>query len=428
MRLAARLIAVMSAAGLLAGCDRGQIPPPEPPPAERVFVMYDNIDNDYRKPFTTNVDAAGRAVASGALGADERVVVFHRGVQIEGYTGARSVIYELVKDASQGAGFRREMLRVYGQNENADLSPGVIAAVVGDIRGAVPASHYGLAFGSHGKGWIPKSSTVTVSRAGKVSAVGPERPFAELWAESENDLTRFFAGYGDELDVSEFIDGLDEWSWDFILLDDCFMASVETLYEMRTLADYFIASPTEIMMAGFPYDEVVSILFADWERDLESSLADVADAFVEAYWSEDMEPGYPYATVAVVKAAEMDALAESVRRLNLTHNEVTSTNGIQYYERYTDPGHVFYDLDDYIGHIRATATPTDYNDFKARLDRAVIFKDHTGYFFSNAQLNAGTVRVDHFSGLAVFIPWSQTAPLLPEYQQTEWYKYVYGGN
>ncbi len=105
-----------------------------------------------------------------------------------------------------------------------------------------------------------------------------------------------------------------------------------------------------------------------------------------------------------------------------------STNGIQYYERYTSPGHVFYDLDDYIGRIRATTTPTEYNAFKTQLERTVVFKDHTEYFYSDARFNNGTVKVDHFSGLAVFIPWSQTKALIPNYQQTEWYKYVYAGN
>ncbi len=411
---------------LLAGCDRKPVPPPEPPRAQRVLLMYDNINNNSGLWFEQNVMAAGKAVGKNALDPGERVVVFDRSYRVEGHSGARSVIYELVKDASQANGFRREMLRVYESGVNADLSPEVIAAVVGDVRRRIPAPHYGFAFGSHGKGWIPKSSTVTVSRMERSPVAGSERPFAELWAERENPLTRFFGGYGKTLDVSEFIDGLDAWPWDFILLDDCFMSSAETLYEMRTLADYFIASPTEIMIQGFPYDEVVSILFSSWERDLQGCLSAVADAFVEAYRSDNMGSAYPSATIAVVKAAEMDALAESVRRLNLTLTEqVDSTDGIQYYERYSRPGHVFYDLDDYIRRIRATTAPTDYNNFKAQLERTVVFKDHTDYFYSDAQLNEGTVRVDHYSGLAVFIPWSKTAALIPEYRQTPWYAAVY---
>ncbi len=393
--------------------------------------MYDNIENIDRRGnsyFAKNVHAAGKAVAQEVLDPDERVVVFDRNFKAEGYTGARSVVYEIVKDASQTDGFRLEILRVYESGENANLSTEVMAAVVGDIRRVVPAPHYGLAFGSHGKGWLQRAYSGNVSRSGNTDGDMSQAPFADLWSERENSLTRYFQGYGEKLDVSEFRDALDDWAWDFILLDDCFMASAEALYEMRSLTDYFIASPTEIMAAGFPYDMVVSILFQEWENNLENSVVDVADAFVEAYRSGTMESGYPHATVAVVKTSELDALAESVKRLNLRLNEVTGVGGIQYYERFTTPGHVFFDLDDYISRIRASVTPTEYNEFKAQLDRTVVFKDHTEYFFSAAQLNNGTVKVEHYSGLNVFIPWSQTARLVNWYQQTEWYKYVYGGN
>ena len=419
-----RAFGILAVTLLLTGCGWEPVPPPEAPRAERVLLMYDNInDGDY---FNKNVIAAGKAVAKGALDQDERVVVFDRNYRVEGYDGVRSVTYELVKDASQADGFRRQILRVYDSGENADLSPEVIAAVVGDIRRAVPASSYGFAFGSHGMGWIPKSSTVNYSRAGKAPGAASQHPFAELWEERESQLTRYFGGYGKKLDVSEFIDGLDEWPWDFMLLDDCFMASVETLYEMRKLAKYLIASPTEIMIEGFPYDDVVSILFAEWEHSLEGSLADVADAYVEAYRADAMHPGFPHATIAVVKASEMDALAESVRRLNLRLNEVTSTTGIQYYEGLSRPGHLFYDCDDYLSRVRGDAMPTEYQAFKSQLERTVIFKDHTDSFYSDFPHGfGGTVPVTHFSGLAVFIPWSQTSAFLPYYRETPWYRAVY---
>ena len=408
---------------LLAGCNKEPLEPPAPVPAERVLLMYDNIENDNGVWFARNVTAAGKAVAEGALDPAERVVVFDRRYRVDGQTGNRSVVYELVKDSSQPQGYRLEMLRVYGQGENDDLSPEVIAAVVGDIRRAVPADHYGFAFGSHGKGWVSKLNPVNIMRKGGGQSYRP--PFAELWTVPENSLTRFFQGYGQKLDVSEFIDALDEWKWDFILLDDCFMAAVETMYEMRDLAKYIIASPTEIIIDGFPYYDVVSILFTDWENNLEASVTGIADAFVEAYRADVMHPGLPHATIAVVKASEMDALAESVRRLNLGLNELTSVDGIQYYERYTSPGHVFFDLDDYLIRIRKDRMPVEYNAFLAQLERAVVFKDYTEYFYSDSRFDEGTVRVDHYSGLNVFIPWNETAPLFSDYRQTAWYRAVY---
>jgi hypothetical protein len=405
------LTAALAAVLLLSGCgEEKPITPPGPGPAERVLLMYDNIGSW----FDDDVDEAGEAVAAGALDNDERVIVYER-------MSSGNVVYELVRDDKVSMGFNKKELKKYAQGENSSLDRETIARVVGDIRTAIPADHYGLAFGSHGMGWVPASSTVQISRRGGSSTTASEHPFAELWAERENPLTRYFASdTRQRLDVAEFADALDEWEWDFILLDDCFMASVEALYEMRTLADYIIASPTEIMSNGFPYDRVVNTIFDDWS---ETGFKEVGREFVEAYRSGEMGATRS-ATVAVVKMTVFDALAESVRRLNLNLNELTSVDGIQYYEGMIRPGHVFFDLDDYLGTIRKNIVPTEYNAFKAQLERTVIFADHTDRFYSDFGLNQSH-PVTHYSGLNVFIPWSQTASLIPYYQQTEWHKAVY---
>jgi hypothetical protein len=200
------------------------------------------------------------------------------------------------------------------------------------------------------------------------------------------------------------------------------MASVEALSQMRSLADYMIASPTEIMIAGFPYDRVVKTLFGDWS---EQGMKQVGSEFVDYYTNVGNEGAYS-GTIAVVKMDQMEGLAQAVRRMVLSiDNPVTSVDGIQYYERYSRPGHVFFDLDDYLIHARKDAMPTEYNAFVAQLERTVIYKGHTRTFYSAAPLSPGYVTVNHFSGLAVFIPWSQTASFVSDYLTTEWYQDVY---
>jgi hypothetical protein len=144
------------------------------------------------------------------------------------------------------------------------------------------------------------------------------------------------------------------------------------------------------------------------------------------FYSTEGDHGVLSGTIAVVKMSEMDALAETVRRLGLTlSNQLSSVEGIQCYERYTRPGNVFFDLDDFLIHNSKESRPNEYNDFLAQLGRTVIYAGHTDSFYSAAYANSGFVTVNHFSGLNVFIPWSRTTPLIPEYQKTNWYKTVY---
>ncbi len=408
--LCANLLLLGLSLVMLTGClkDPGDDPRPVDPEG-RVLVMYDNIGSWFRD----DVAEAARAVAAGALKKEnQRVIVFER-------RNSGSVVYELVQD---GNSYREKMVKEYANGVNNTLSVEVMRSVVADIRDYAPAAHYGFAFGSHGLGWVPKSIWGSVPYGRRAPA---DNPFGEFMEPRENPTTRFFRSqWGENMDVAEFIDALDEWDWEFIILDDCFMAGVETLYQMRGLADYIIASPTEIISHGFPYDRVVSRLFADWENDIEVALTAVSQAFVD--WYEEQYNDARSATISLVDTSQLDALAAAIGLLNLNVNELTSVEGLQYYEGLSRPAHLFYDIDDYLSRIRGTTMPTEYNGFVAALDRAVVWAGHTDEFYSGYPAPLGQmIPVNHFSGVAVFIPWSATAVYVPAYQETEWYRTVY---
>lgn len=393
---------LLTAALWLAGCRHSTPPPPAIDGDPKVFIMYDNIGSW----FNDDVDEAGKAVADGALIEGQRVVVFHK-------RSGGNEIYELVRDPSNTAGYRKEMLHKYAAGEMNTLTPENIRAVIGWIRTNIPeANHWGLAFGSHGTGWIPKNYTGPLGRR---ATDGQADEFAALWEFADNPVTRYLAyDSSQKIDISEFADALDEWKWDFILFDDCFMASIEAQYEMRHLAERFIASPTEIMSAGFPYDRVVKVLFSDW-----TNLGGVASTFVDYYRNSVS----PYATISVVKTSELEALMQSVREIRRAgYNEVDPVSSeIQFFEELTS--HVFFDLDDYMSHF--SRDEALYGAFLRQLQKTVEFSAHTDRFYSY-MLQTGThYPVNRFSGLSVFIPWSGTSRLIPAYEQTEWYKAVY---
>lgn len=369
--------------------------------------MYDNIEGDW---FAKDVTEAGLAVAAGTLIKGQQIVVYQK-------VAGGNEIYELVQDRSSGEGFSKKVLKKYKPGEMSELDKETIGAVVGDIRALAPANHYGFAFGSHGMGWIPKNYPGKFTRR-LDGGEDEEDPFAPLWQDRDGFNTRYLAGYGKKIDVSEFADALDDWEWDFIIFDDCFMACVEAQYEMRHLAEYFIASPTEIMASGFPYDDVAKTLFRDW-TDLEG----VAQGFVDFYRIRDN-----YATISVVKTSQLEALAQSVRAIvrneNWTPVDLSATP-VQYYEELSN--HVFFDLDDF---LRNGISPDSeqYKAFLAQMAETVVFSGHTDNFYSHMIYpgNGTVIAITHCSGMNVFIPWSGTASLIPSYEQTEWYKAVYG--
>lgn len=372
----------------------GEVPlPPVVDGDPKTFIMYGNIDEPE---YTDNIMALGRAVASGALVEGQRIVVYH-----EEWEG--NAVFELVRDGSRQPGFRADTLKRYKRGEVKTLDPDDMRRIITDMRGFAPANHYGLAFGAHGNGWLLKNSGVS-RLAG----------YKELWERPKNPLTRsrFFQGGGQNMDVSEFVEAVGDMEWDFLLLDVCLMSSIEALWDMRGVADYIIASPTETLLEGFPYERVANILFDDW-----NDLAGVARAYVDHY----RNLSDPYATVAIIRTSELQGLAQAVRDIRLDGcNDVDPyASNIQYYEGRTN--HVFWDLDHYMRHW--AQNPVLYGAFLDQLEKTVVFSDHTDYFVS--AWGSGLFKIDHYSGISAFIPTARTEKLMPDYRNTGWYRAVF---
>ena len=64
---------------------------------------------------------------------------------------------------------------------------------------------------------------------------------------------------------------------DYLLFDACFMANIETLYDLRECTDYVIAAPCEIMGEGFPYERAMPWFFTDGGKTRD--LTKVCEAF-----------------------------------------------------------------------------------------------------------------------------------------------------
>ncbi len=374
----------------------------------RVFLLYDNIGEPY---FTNNVDEAGSAVAAQKAGNETRVLVFHKRDK------GGNLIYELVKDASARKGFRKQTLKTYASGANDSFSPDTLAAVVGDMRAFAPATRYGFAFGSHGMGWIPKAITIDPKSPGGKNPAVQLLPEEQKTAAQPGGRARYFTSDEDErLDIAEFASAIGAWNWDFILFDDCYLGSVEALYEMRALANHFIVSSAEILLDGFRYEQVIKRIFADW-----NDLAGIAKDFVD-YYRESTDPD---ATVSVVKTAELDALAACVKAIFRSPGWKSVNPGLNPIQFFDGLGsHIFFDLDDYIRH-GISPDSAEYKAFAAQLQKTVVFKDATETFTSDFGKVGKRYPISNHSGLTSFIPWSGTEVLMPYYKQTAWYAAVY---
>ncbi len=275
-----------------------------------------------------------------------------------------------------------------------------------------PAERYSMVIGSHGLAWVPKNSSVSVSRALLRQGFNP----LNLWQRNKNaEMTRHL---GDReptrYDITEIATAIEanDIQLDYILFDACFMGNVESAYELRNATHHIIGSPCEIMGAGFPYAKVMPYMLTDGGTSYD--LDKICSEYVEYYRTEATTTS---ACIGVIHTAELEALATEMKTVNLAGmKEGFSLDNVQYYEGQNP--HSFYDLGDMVEQSCADATAAAA--FKAQLDKTVTSRYHTEQFYSAyGSGNKYYHDINYYSGITTS---AMVEHYSTDWQQTAWYK------
>jgi hypothetical protein len=194
----------------------------------------------------------------------------------------------------------------------------------------------------------------------------------------------------------------------FILFDACLMGSVEVAYELKDKTDYILASSTETIYEGFPYDKIIPELSKS-----QVDLPKAAQCYFDYYNS--LQGAYRSATVSVIATGELSRLAGEMNKI-VSGNEPdgsferTSVQRLDVYgEQYT------FDLADF---VEKAFPGVDKSAFIAQLNRTVLYKNAMPEFLSEYEITA-------YCGLSCYILHPSRVDLNEYYGTLSWY--VAGG-
>ena len=232
--------------------------------------------------FEQNIEGIRRAVDADTPG-DGRIFVCWQPANQR-----TAELFELYYDSNSASCATREV-KTYTEFNAGD--PESVHTLFAELADEAPALSYGLIIGCHGKAWVPASAG-TLARG----ALRPSDGAKEYWQPAPGAYpTRSFGDSGYEMDITELADALAAlpYRFDFLLFDDCFMANIETLYDLRASVDHVIASPCEIMADGFPYDRIIPQMFTDEGRS--HDLGAVCYEFWNLYQNDYASDHLPHA-------------------------------------------------------------------------------------------------------------------------------------
>lgn len=376
--------------------------------ASRTVLLYMNGRSLLRPFFDNNISHAARAVEQGDLGEEGRLLVCYQPSSI-----SEATLLELKLDPKT----RKCDIQTIRQYTEFDPSSAQsLAQVFGDVGRIAPARHYGLMIGSHGQAWIP-------AREGLRSlSLRPGEQIAEedFWRPMPDAaVTRALGDTHHKIDIADLRDAItrQNFKFDFLLFDTCFMSNAETLYDLRGAVDYVISSPSEIMGAGFPYDRILKPIYNP-SIPLREALGEVCRQYWDFYqndWNSDPLNAESSGCITLSVLAEMDRLAEVCRRINATFDGDYHLDRLQYYEGLS--AHVFFDLGH---HVELSCTdPGLKKEFHEALE-AFLPSDcrlHTDTFYS--AYSNGRHPIGYYTGLTFSEP---CAHYTSSNRQTAWYQ------
>lgn len=303
-----------------------------------------------------------------------------------------------------------ELITNYGNEFNAcDVAS--FERVLADAEAACKPTRRTLMFSSHGTGWMPRGY---FDGKGDFSRAGG-RQYAKAATEDYIQISKLSdpvesIGYDsktkDELDIRDFAASVGKYHWDALLLDCCYMGAVEAAYQLRNCCDWILASPTEIIIYGFPYNSILEKAFKEPDQ---AGYTYIGQKYYELYQSQSGQ--FQSGTIALVKCSELDNLANvcadiiADRRAEM---EAVDRMGVQHYFWKSSKDY-FFDLAHWVEQF---ATAEQYAQFQARMDAAIPFKAATAEFIG--------LSINHYGGISCYIPNPDYPNLNSYYKQLAW--------
>ncbi|NTU79490.1 MAG: hypothetical protein HGA45_08820 [Chloroflexales bacterium] len=174
-----------------------------------------------------------------------------------------------------------------GQHELNTGTPITLRNFVNWVRNTYPGARYTfLSIVDHGGGWAPDFTRPPIQPRG----MGGIQP-AEGWRGMSLDLSSGGATLS-TLNTGAALSGLG--TFDLLFFDACLMGMIESAYEVRNAADYFVAGQN-LMFADLPYEDYL----AAGALSAETKPLDLARRIVERYNARMNPRKNPYAIAAV---------------------------------------------------------------------------------------------------------------------------------
>lgn len=355
--------------------------------ASRTVLVYQAANNNLGTPSAAydvaDVKEMIKAAKAGDIG-DGRLLVYR------GAYRTAPLLLEITKE-------KLDTIKYYS-DDTLSVDSRRLSQVLKDMTTIAPANEYGLVLWSHGSGWL---------QDGMEAPTVANRSFGSESGKTMNITT-----------LKEVLEAGPKLQW--LYFDCCFMASIETVYELRHTAPVIVASPTELPVNGMPYDLNIKEFFR-------SGTADMVQAATNTFNSYDNLVGaYRTCTMSVINTGALDALADATAAI-YKQAQSALPDGFegQRYEEASQLKCRYFDFRHYVNALCFDDNGTQrfenakelMTNFDAALKDCIKYEDSTPMLWASIPLT-------YHSGLSTYILRNSDSITYRNYNTLSWYDKV----
>ncbi len=267
-----------------------------------------------------------------------------------------------------------------------------LISMFNDVASYSPTPSYSMLIGGHGLGWLPKESKPGIGKAFGGTSVATKTDIDQLAAAIEQSQLRRLS---------------------FLCFDDCYMANIETAYELKDATDYIIASTSEIMRIGLPYDNIWTQL-----KRRTPDMTFIIGEFHSFYTAYQM----PYGALSAIDCRHLDEAASLMRRLNMRMAEAgiaASDIPAQKLDGFNKT--VFFDMENYTARAISALGGDEQlaEEFRTMYSRLIPAHSCTPHLYSDFS-PYNTIKVDSNCGLTISDP-TTNSEAIGHLEGTRWW-------
>lgn len=279
-------------------------------------------------------------------------------------------------------------------------SPERINEVMEMVRHDYAAYPYkGLVLWSHATGWLPY-----------FGGNSPRKPVMHSFGSDNYHDANY------QTNITDLADAIPAGLFDFIWFDCCYMANIETYYQLRDKCDHLVGSVLETDEDGMPYDLTMPYLLRR-EADLRAAAFEFYDSCIakDEFYQQHMPTVHIAVSVSIVDTQALNALASASRVFFATGQPPLTFTDIQNYSRLSG-NRPFYDMEQFLDAY------SDVNEI-ARANLKQAFSDAVTFkLISDKDFNGRPISVADYSGLSMHAFADNGTPDNNFYKVLDWYK------